>query len=130
MSFLGLDYENTYQPTTKQPGEYKLRILSAELKKSSNTGNDYLALRFEVADDPVAKDIYHVMMLPAPDDTPKKRNSRTMAIKTLCASCGVDPSVVTDPNELVGLECWAILVEEADPEYGTQNRIRSFAIGR
>ncbi len=130
MSFLGQDFDNVFEPKSVKEGEYQLRILDAQVKQSQKTGGEYVSAKLEILGEPEAKDINHVMMLPTPNDDLKQKNKRLSAIQNFLKSCGYDPSSVSNVQELIGATCWAILVEEADPEYGMQNRVRKFVVGR
>lgn len=130
MSFLGQDFDNIFEPKSVKEGEYQLRVLDAQTKTSSKTGGDYISVKLEIVGEPEAKDINHVMMMPTSNDDVKKRNSRLSAIANFLKACGLDPATTSNVNEVIGCSCWAILAEEADPEYGMQNRVRRFVVGK
>ena len=130
MSFLGQDFDNIFEPKSVKEGEYQLRVLDAQTKTSSKTGGDYISVKFEIVGEPEAKDINHVMMMPTSNDDVKKRNSRLSAIANFLKACGLDPASTSNVNEVIGCSCWAILAEEADPEYGMQNRVKRFVVGK
>ena len=130
MSFLGIDFDNVFEPKSMPAGEYQLRVLDALIKQSQKTGGDYLSVKLEILGEPEAKDINHVMMLPAANDDIKKKNGRLAALANFFKACGKDPSNIGNIQEVIGDTCWAILVEESDPEYGTQNRVRKFVPGK
>lgn len=130
MSFLGQDFDNIFEPKSVKEGEYQLRVLDAQTKTSSKTGGDYISVKFEIVGEPEAKDINHVMMMPTSNDDVKKRNSRLSAIANFLKACGLDPATTSNVNEVIGCFCWAILAEEADPEYGMQNRVKRFVVGK
>jgi hypothetical protein len=126
MSFLGQNFDDVFEPKSMKEGEYQLRVLDAQVKSSAKTGGEYIMARLEIVGEPEAKDINHVMMLPTDKDDVKKKNSRLSNIQNFIRACGSNPSNLANVNELIGATCWAILVEEADPEYGMQNRVRKF----
>ncbi len=130
MSFLGQDFENVFEPKSVKEGEYQLRVVDAQTKTSAKTGGEYISAKLEIVGEPEAKDINHVMMLPTANDDIKQKNKRLSAISNFLKACGLDPATTNNVNEVVGCNCWAILVEEADPEYGMQNRVRKFVAGR
>lgn len=130
MSFLGQDFNNIFEPKSVKEGEYQLRVLDAQSKTSSKTGGDYISIKLEIVGEPEAKDINHVMMMPTSNDDVKKRNGRLSAIANFLKACGLDPATTSNVNEVIGCSCWAILAEEADPEYGMQNRVKRFVVGR
>jgi len=130
MSFLGLDFDNVFEPKSAKEGEYQVRVLDANIKDSQKTGGQYIALKLEVLGDPEIKDINHVMMIPTAKDDVKQKNKRLSAIQAALKAFGSDPATLGNVQELIGATSWAILVEEADPEYGMQNRIRRFVTGK
>lgn len=130
MGFLGLDFDNVFEPKSMKEGDYQLRVISAELKqqKPEKGTGQFIQLRLEIMNEPEAKDILQVLMLPAEGDDVKKRNKRLSAIQTLIRACGQEPSAISNVEQLQGCTLWATLVEESDPEYGTQNRVRRFSV--
>jgi hypothetical protein len=126
MGFLGQDLDNVFEPKSMKEGEYQLRVLDAQTKTSQKTGGEYISAKLEIVGEPEAKDINHVMMLPTANDDIKQKNKRLSNIINFFKACGLDPAKVDNVQELVGNTCWAILGEEVDPEYGTQNRVRKF----
>lgn len=130
MSFLGQNYDEVFEPKSVKEGEYQLKVLDASTKTSTKTGGEYISAKLGIVGEPEAKDINHVMMLPTANDDIKRKNSRLSAISNFLKACGLDPASTNNIQELIGCQCWAILVEETDPEYGMQNRIRKFVIGK
>jgi len=130
MSFLNQNFDDVFEPKSVKEGEYQLRVLDAQTKTSAKTGGEYISAKLEIIGEPEAKDINHVMMLPTQNDDLKKKNSRLSAIANFLKACGLDPASTSNIQELIGCTCWAILSEETDPEYGMQNRIRKFVVGR
>lgn len=126
MSFLNLNFDDTYEYKSLAEGEYQVRVLNAEIKTSQKTGGDFIQVTLEAVGEPEAKNINHVFMLPTANDDKKKANNRLLAIKNFLTAMGIDPGKGFDVAELQGCSGWAILVEETDPEYGTQNRVRRF----
>ena len=125
-----LDFSGTYEPETVSPGEYRLRVVEAEVKsqKPEKGSGSFIQLKLDIPEAPRAKDITHVMMLPTPNDDPKQKNSRLSAIQLFLKACGFDN--VDNINEVVGANPWAILVEEETQEWGKQNRVRKFVAGQ
>jgi hypothetical protein len=128
--FLGLNFDNVFEPTSKPAGEYQLRVLDASVKESTKGKGNYISAKLEILNEPTAKDINHVMMIPTANDDMKQANKRLFAIQSFIKACGADPSALQNISELTGGTVWAILIEEADPEYGMQNRIRKFVVGK
>ncbi len=130
MSFLGQNFDEVFEPISVKEGEYELKVLDAVTKTSTKTGGEYISAKMGIISEPKAKDINHVMMLPTPNDDIKQKNKRLSAISNFLKACGLDPATTNNINEVIGSTCWAILVEETDPEYGMQNRIRKFVVGK
>lgn len=130
MSFLDSSmFQNTYEPKSLAEGEYQLRILNLEMKDSQKTGGKFIQATFEIVNEPEAKNVYHVMMLPTANDDEKKKNGRTRAIIAFAAAFGVDVTKEgLKPEAMIGNMGWAILREEDDPEYGTKNSVKKFVI--
>lgn len=123
-----LDFSGVYEPETVPEGEYQLRVLSTEIKTSTKTGGDFIQIKLDIPSNPKAKDVTHVMMLPTQKDDPKQKNSRLAAVQNFLKACGYDN--VNNINEVDGSMPWAILGEEETPEYGKQNRVKKFVVGR
>lgn len=130
VSFLGQNFDEVFEPKSVKEGEYQLRVLDAQTKTSNKTGGEYVSAKLEIVGEPEAKDINHVMMLPTSNDDVKQKNKRLSAIANFLRSCGLDPATTSNINEVVGCTLWAILTEETDPEYGMQNRLRKFIVGK
>ena len=125
MSLLSLNLSEVKDLRSVEPGEYKLRLVEVKQAVSKN-GNDYLMARLSLPDVPDAKDINHVMMLPDGSRDEKKTNARLRAIRNFMVTFGQDISSEINLDAMAGSEGWAILIEEEDAEYGTQNRIKRF----
>lgn len=123
-----LNFDGVYEPETVAAGEAQLRVLECKVGHSEKTGGDFIQARFDIPANPKSKEITHVMMLPTDKDDPKKRNGRLATIRNFFRACGMEN--VNNVDELVGANPWAILVEEESTEYGKQNRIRKFVVGR
>jgi len=126
MSFMNIDFTDTFEPKSVEPGEYQLRVLRTETKTSQKSGGEYLNVQFEIVDNPEAKDIYKIFMYPTSQDDKKKANSRKTAILNFITACGEEPTPNFDLSVLDGATCFAILGEEDDPEYGLRNTVRKF----
>lgn len=124
--FLNFDFEDTYEPVAIPEGEYMVRVINAEVK--SGQKGPFLILRLDVPEEPKAKDMTHVLMLPTENDDAKQANRRKLAIKRLLEATGIGLGGFS-PEQLVGSTFYAYLVEEESEEYGTQNRIRRILTG-
>lgn len=128
MSFLDLNLDDVQEFKTVPEGEYKLRILKSEVKTSQNTGGQYLSVLLDIPEEPLSKNISHIMMFPTASDDVKQTNNRKLAIVNFLKAFGFDPSNQIDLDSMEGALGWAIVAEKDDPEYGLQNRIKKFVI--
>jgi hypothetical protein len=126
MPILNLNVEDA-NVIVLQEGEYKLRILSAEVK-TSKASNEYINLRCDVPAEPQAQDIYHTLMLPKGDDA-KKDNSAKHRIKLFLKAFGLPTdNAEMDLDTFVGAEGFALLQEEEVDGGGTRNTIKKFLV--
>lgn len=137
MGFLDdIDYENSQEPTAVPADqEYKLRIVDVKTDLSTPTGlptdkngNYYLLPRFEIIDEPLAKEFTRFIGLPHEGMDEKKKNSTGYALKTFLAAFDLDSRSISDPTDMVGAEGWAILGLEETEQYGEQNYVKKFII--
>jgi len=126
MGILDLHLDDVPDLSAVPEGEYRLRVEQAEVRTSQNTGGDYIYLSFGIVDEPDSFNVSHVLMLPTDKDDDKTRSSRLRRIKQFVEAVGLDPAQPFEVEDLIGLECFAILREEEDEEYGVRNRIRRF----
>jgi len=129
-TFLDLgNLEEVPELTTLPDGsEAELVISTIEVRVSKNTGGKFIYVIFDIVGEPNTKSITHVMMLPTDKDDDKRKNQRLRAIRHFYEAFGIPTSGSVDLSSFVGNTGWAILREEADEEYGTQNRIRRFIV--
>jgi hypothetical protein len=130
MSLLDLNLQDVKDLRSVEPGEYKVRLIEVKQAVSKNL-NDYIMARFSLPDVPDAKDFNHIMMLPdnlagGSSGDEKKSTARLRAIKSFMTALGQDVSGEIDLDKMAGAEGWALLIEEEDEQYGTQNRIKRF----
>ena len=137
MGFLdNVDLENVVEPTTVPADqEYKLRIVDVKTDPSTpdglprdKNGNSYLLPRFEIPDEPTAKDFTRFIGLPNDDMDAKKKNTSGYQLKTFLAAFDLEPSALVDPSDMVGAEGWAILGLEESEQWGEQNFIKKFIV--
>ena len=89
----------------------------------------YLRLDFEVADEEKAADILHFMTLPHSSDSKKVNERRSWRIRQAYEALGAEFSGRVDVNDLMGLECWAIVGFKEDDTYGPSNFVKAFTGG-
>lgn len=133
--FMELDgFGDTFDPEVVPAGEYKVRVLNAEVKESKNTpGRKYISAYMEIVGVPTAKDFNHMMLLPNRDldvDSDgrrdiKKVNQYLSDIKNFCIA--FDIPYGDDGFDLFvakGRSTWALLkVIPAKGEYPEANGI-------
>lgn len=126
MSLLDLNLGDAVEPKAVDPDrEYKIRISEVRSDEDKN-GNPYLLPRFEIPDEPASKDFTKFLSVPRDGMTPKQLNTAKWRISEFLQAFGRDPSLPFSPEDLVGLEGWAILGREETEEYGEQNFVRKF----
>jgi hypothetical protein len=130
-SFLDLNLDEVPDIRTVKGGdEYRLKVASAEIKESrgeKTAGQKMLALRFDIVDEPDTSPVFDYMMLKSANEDEERNNQRLRRVKEFIQALGWDPAQGFNIEELVGEECFAILSEEDDPNYGKQNRIQRFS---
>jgi hypothetical protein len=130
MGFLDFDVNDVTEPTAVPADqEYKLRIVDVTQSTDKN-GNPYLLPRFEVVGEPAAKDFTRFLRLPHGGQTAKQLNQTKWALKTFFDAFGVSPESLEAPEDMIGSEGWAILGAEETPEWGEQNFIKKFIVGK
>ncbi len=130
-SFLDLNVNDAQEYVSVPEGEQQLRILAAEIKSSKQGKGDFFNVKFQImGENPFTKDINHVMMIPTDKDDVKVANNRKLAIKRFLEAFGIAVTGRLEPETWVGSTGWAFLVEESTEEYGTQNRVRRFIVGK
>ncbi len=125
---LGEDLSDVPEMHSVPKGEYQLQLLEAGVqnqKPEKGTGR-FIIARFDVATDPSAKTITHVMMLPDGNQKEKTNNLRKLGIKEFYETFNIPLTGEVDFEDYVGNVGWALLKEEETEEYGMQNRINRF----
>lgn len=130
-SLLDIDVTDAQEPIAIPAGdEVKLRIVDCR-KDVDKNDNEYILPRFEVVDQPLAKDFTKYIGLPNTEMNEKQVLKAKWNLKSFYLSFGIDSSKPVNPEEdFLGLEGWAILGLEDNPEYGEQNYIKKFVAGR
>lgn len=125
---LGVDLETIPEQHAVAAGEYQLILVSCEIKdqKPEKGTGKFIQASFEIADDPDAKIINHVMMLPASSDPERKKNNRLRAIGDFFKTFDIPSKGAVNLTAFEGNNGWAILSVEDGGEYGEQNRVKRF----
>ena len=124
-SFLELNLENAQELKTIPAGEARLRCVKADIVTKEETGNKYVKAIFDIVDRPDTQSVIDILMLPDNSQDAKSNNRRLFALKSFCAAMGL-PLVNPELTAAVGRECWAVLTEGEDPQYGKSNRVKSY----
>jgi len=130
MSFLDVDVSDAIEPKAV-PGEeeYEVRIVSID-QRINKSGNPFIFPRFDIPTEPSAKDFTKYLPLPHSDMTDKQVNNTKWGLKSFFDAFDVDPSGQIDLEDLIGKTAWAILGVSEDEEYGEQNFIKRFVVGK
>lgn len=129
---LGVNLDDIPSQHAVPEGEYQLILASCEIrdqKPEKGTGR-FIMATFEVTEDPDAKLITHVMMLPAAADPDRKRNNRLRAIGDFFKCFNIPSQGPVNLAAYEGNTGWAILSVEDGGEYGEQNRVKRFITGK
>lgn len=129
-TFINFNDEDAVELGTLPGGtEAQLRIMDAKVGTSQKGSGDFLMIRLEIVNEPYVKDVSHVIMLPDSNQDDKSNNNRKLGMKQFRTAFDIAPGGFST-NELVGRTGWAILAEKDDPEYGKQNRVKNWVVGR
>jgi len=126
MSLLDVDVSNAKEPKVLDSGsEVKLRITGVTVDNDKND-EPYMMPRFEIVDEPMAKDFTHFFRLPHDGLDEKQMNRAKWNLKVFYEAFEIDSSHGVETDDLQGATGWAILGVGDNQEYGEQNFIRKF----
>ncbi len=125
-TFLDVETENSVEPRAEPAGEYKIKIVSAEISIDKNR-HPYFLPRFEVIGKPYSKDFTKFHGLPHDDLTEKDLNATRNSLDKFKKCFGLSEGKLSLPG-MIGLEGWAILGAKDDPEWGEQNFVRKYVL--
>lgn len=130
MSLLDIDVSGAQEPKTVEAGtECKLRII--DVRQDINKHNHaYFMPRFDVTDEPLAKDFTDYMEIPHDEMDAKTKARAEWKIRTFLEAFGLPISGSLNPDEWKGLTGWAILGVSTDDTYGEQNTVRKYVAGK
>lgn len=129
MSFLNIaQAANNAKPEHCVPeGEYKLRIVGATV----NEEKGFLIVRFEISDDPYAKEVTQILNLPGSGRNEKEENRNILRLVEFfdCFGMQIEGNYTPDqpePEGFINREGWAMLTAPVDDGkgWGEQNRIK------
>jgi len=129
MSILDLgniDVNDSFEPIAMDAdSEIEVQIVDIKMDTDKN-GEPYLLPRFEVVDEPTAKEFTKFLRVPNPALGEKKLNSAKRALANFGAAFDIDFGGKLDIEELRGLTGWVIVGVEESEEYGDQNYVKRF----
>jgi hypothetical protein len=132
MSFIDIpDLDNLPELEAVAAGEYQLKIQKAEVKQQdpAKGNSQFLSLSFEIlSDNPNVKNVSHVIMLPNNSVDDKENYSRKRRIKAFIEAFKI--GMPFEADQLGGETGWALLSLETSDEYGDQNRVKKFVVGK
>lgn len=125
-SLLDIDVTDAPEPKVVPANEeYKLRIIDATSDRDKND-EPYLLPRFEVVDEPLAKDFTKFLRLPHGELSEKQLIRVNSDIRKYLEAFELPNPFKGDPAEMKGHTGWAILGVGDDEQYGEQNYIKKF----
>jgi len=129
MGFLDINLDDAVEPTAV-PGdqEYKLRITDMREANDKN-GQPYILPRFEIIGEPTTKEFTKFLRLPNDEQNEKQKNSTKWGLKVFFDTFDINSSTA-NTNEMIGQEGWAILGQEETEEWGEQNFVKKFVVGK
>jgi hypothetical protein len=129
---LGVDLSTVPQQHAVPSGEYLVVLAdcSIESQKPEKGSGKFIKAVFEIEDDPDAKLITHVMMIPSSSDKKRTANGRLRAIGDFYKAFNIPSSGAVRLSEYIGNRGWVTLKVEVSEDYGEQNRVVKFIAGR
>lgn len=107
-------------------GEYKVEITNVEEKMDRNQRPGY-RVTLRVVDKPNTKRITHWVSMPVEGDDEDKANAKGRQVQAFAKAFKIKSD---DPKEWEGLVADVALVLENSAEYGDQNRVKRFIVGK
>lgn len=113
------DLDSAQPIVAAKPGEYQLRIISAEGKDSSK-GKPMISLRLEIitpdtngnAPSVLLDDLYHYLSAPDRTADPKTFAKQQQAIKDFCIAFNITTKGGLNTDNMLGATGWATLSNE------------------
>jgi len=129
-SLLDIDVSGAEEPkVVAADEEYKIRVLDATSAIDKN-GEPYLLPRFEVVDEPLAKDFTKFLRLPHDGLNAKQLARAQWALKLFLEAFDMPVKGQIDVEDLKGKTGWAILGVEDNEQYGEGNYVKKFIAGK
>jgi len=125
-SLLDIDVTDAPEPKVVPANEeYKLRIIDVTTDRDKND-EPYLFPRFEVVDEPLAKDFTKFLRLPHGELSEKELIRVRSDLRKFLEAFELPNPFKGDPTDMKGKTGWAILGVGEDEQYGEQNYIKKF----
>lgn len=118
--------EDVVEPIVVPGGEeYQLRIISCDMKLNKHD-MPYILPRFEIVGEPLSKELSRYFGLPHDSMDEKNLNKTKLSLSRFFEALNFVPGSEFDTEDLIGLECWALLGIEESEEYGASNVVKRF----
>lgn len=129
-TLLDVNVEDAVEPAAVQPGDYTLRIVSAEKVATRKDPNKFqVALAFRVMNAPEGENpaiVRDWLQLPNETDDAEIVNRKKLSFKRFYEAFDIDASGPVDIREWIDKEAEATLKLESSSEYGDQNRVARY----
>ena len=126
---LDIDTDDVKDLIMLPEGKYEVTILDIGWKISENSGNKYLNVRMEANDNPLANDIYSILMHPDSADTEKQANRYSARIRDF-KRCFALPSGPLNFADIKGKEGSIETRMEKDQQGEDKHAVRLFRPAR
>lgn len=125
---LGTDLDTIPPQHAVPAGEHLLTLVDCEVRqqKPEKGSGKFIIAQLEVSNDPDAKLITQVMMLPSTADKERKVKNRLRNIGDFYKTFSIPSSGPVRFSDYLGNQGWATLTIENSTEYGDQNKIGRF----
>jgi len=131
-TLLDIDTSDSQEPTTVEPGEYKIRITGfrkdneGKVIRTSEAGNKFFITVFDIPDEEFSKGLSKMFMVPTPEMEPKRLNAVKWDLECFKRAFGL---AEINFSNMVGKEGYAILGVSHSEQYGNQNEVKKFVTG-
>lgn len=114
--------------------EYALQVIKAEIGESGpdrkTAGQKYLKVTFKAIEEPDSRPFNDIFMLPFAGLDQDKFNMRGRQLRDFLQAAQFDYTsgwnILTETNELVGIEVNAVVRVRESDEYGDQNEVKRY----
>ena len=131
-TLLDIDTSDSQEPTTVEPGEYKVRITGfrkdndGKIIRTSEAGNKYFIVTFDIPDEEFSKGLSKVFSVPTLEMEAKRQNAVKWELECFKRAFGL---AEINFSNMVGKEGYAILGVSHSEQYGDQNEVKKFVTG-